>query len=132
MEQHPSYQLAIVDQTEFNMLSLLGDYKRCGNYLSRMEGNIMYVTMLQTEYERMQILTSEVDEQNVAADDHMSFYDKREEFAPSNPSSPAAVIPQRDTETAKGYGIGLPVPERGPSNRPVERRSLDIVDFSKL
>jgi hypothetical protein len=57
----PEYTLTLVEQSEFDMLTLLPDYQRSGGDLARLEGGHMFVTMLQTSYDRLQALTAEVE-----------------------------------------------------------------------
>jgi hypothetical protein len=68
MAIQPSYEQAIVGNAEFDMLSLIPDYTHVGTgCLTRLEGDKLYITFRQSEWDHFERLIAEVVSETAAA-----------------------------------------------------------------
>jgi hypothetical protein len=128
MEIEPLYQLTVVDADEFRLLSQLPDYTRAGNSLTRLEGNLMQVVMLDAEFEQMERCRREV-EAEIAQGTAQAEFQELLEKPISPPAEAKPAIPPRDAIAAVRFHG--PPPERPSNDRPKDRLG-GTTDFSPL
>jgi hypothetical protein len=128
MEIEPLYELTVVDADEFKLLSQLPDWNRAGNWLTRLEGKLMQVVMLDAEFEQMERCRREV-EAEIAQGTAQAEFQELLEKPISPPAEAKPAIPPRDAiAAARFHG---PVPEHPPSDRPRDHMG-GTIDFLPL